>query len=610
MPINQVERDLGSINCPSSSNRCAAAHRKPLKLAGVMLLTAGCCLGGLAPQQAQAGPLIDWLFGARRTAPAYPVGQPVPVGSGNVAGYAPYNAAVSGYGTPTASPVPMIPNGYATNYGNYYGSQLPVIGSTGAGYSTPPLSGIAAATMPPTVSYVPNYGTQSLRAPVTYYRPMLSTDPRTGAQVVAMAPCTSYEYQAQRVPTLGRSSLFGSYAPPAAPQTAPGMQSYTLPSGGIPLGYAAPSMMAPAATSYGYTSGYGSYSALQTPTTDLTAPPPAYGTPGSYPTNQYGATPYYNTTPNYSTNNGGSCGGYSGSSSPGYPYTVPGLSAPPSLQAAPTSPPPSTSAPAPSGSYPGSTAPPSSSSPSGVYPGPSNDPADSPPSLPNFPTSTSAASNDSYRPSLRSITRQPRQEEDTTVAQPSTDQPRSSAPAMTPLPAPRGFDASPNWNPGLLREGDMTASHNAPPQYVPLAAQYAGQSTAIHWASFESETASRQTPELPTNRLQLRPQLPTVESESSLQRESSYGSTPQSGLRNSRVRPSTTPEPRTPWGELELSSEPAAISSEQSHAMGSPTPEIRPQTPTARPSSESYRTPSAAPASNSLYNTDGWKPVR
>jgi hypothetical protein len=70
---------------------------------------------------------------------------------------------------------------------------------------------------------------------------------------------------------------------------------------------------------------------------------------------------------------------------------------------------------------------------------------------------------------------------------------------MSPLPAPKGLE-KPRWNPGLLREEDMTAlrpvtrfdsSGELPPQYHGLARSSsaptiaAGQSKKIQWASFE-----------------------------------------------------------------------------------------------------------------------------
>ena len=214
--------------------------RKPL----VVVFAIAVC--GLLAGDVQAGPLLDWLFGRRQTAPAYPVGTPVPLGNG----YAP---SVAGYAPSVADYASRAP-GYVGNYGTYYSSQLPTIGPAGAGYTAALPSGIAAASLPipavpPTVSYVPNYQTYAQRAPITYYRPLLTTDPTTGAQVVAMAPCTSYEYMAQRVPTWGRSALFGTNAPPVLP-TQPSLPAYTLPSGGIPLAYSSPALTAPYSAAY------------------------------------------------------------------------------------------------------------------------------------------------------------------------------------------------------------------------------------------------------------------------------------------------------------------------------------------------------------------------
>jgi hypothetical protein len=195
--------------------------------------------------------------------------------------------------------------GYAANLGNYYGSQLPVIGPTGAGYSAQMPTGIAAATMPQTMSYVPNFNSSALRAPVTYYRPLLTTDPNTGSQVVAMAPCTSYQYLTQRVPAFGQSALYGSYQAPQ-PQPLQSIPSYTLPSGGIPLS----SNTSGSATFGGGTAlGYSPYSSYQI------SPPPMTGSP-SYPTSPLGSN-YYNSSPS-----GGSTGSI-------YSQSVPGLVAPP-----------------------------------------------------------------------------------------------------------------------------------------------------------------------------------------------------------------------------------------------------------------------------------------
>lgn len=486
---------------------------------------------GLSPRTAQAGPLLDWLFGRSSTAPAQPVGPPVPVGNGYAANYGVggYGVAPVGQAPSAAYPAANQAGGYAGNYGTYYSSRLPAIGPAGAGYTAPMPSGIAAATlpatMPPTLSYVPNFQTQSQRTPVTYYRPLMTTDPNTGAQVVAMAPCTSYEMMAQRVPVFGRSALFGSNTPPTFQPPAQALPTYTLPSGGIPLAYSTPSITAPYSTAYGVygsTNSAGSYSTLQ-PGIAQTAPniggtaPSNVGPAGSYPTAPLAQTPYYGSS------NGGSCGDHAATPWQPVPGGAPGLVAP----QAPPSQYPSQSTPDYSPVPNGTVAPPSSSSP-GVYPpsgGGSSDPGDVRPSLPSLGTSAASAphfdsqygnsqrsnsqhadstpaegaSQASQRPQLRSIVRYPSSpsqadsqasQSHATAAQGESGndyggvnrESRSEVPAMLPIPAPQDFHHEPRWNPGLLREEDMTAQRAIDSR----AAQLAGHAKPIVWASFES----------------------------------------------------------------------------------------------------------------------------
>lgn len=59
---------------------------------------------------------------------------------------------------------------------------------------------------------------------------------------------------------------------------------------------------------------------------------------------------------------------------------------------------------------------------------------------------------------------------------------------MRPIPVPDNFELSPKWNPGLLKEDDLTALR----AIAPDAAMYAGQSKEIRWASFEeNHTAAK-----------------------------------------------------------------------------------------------------------------------
>ncbi len=478
---------------------------------------------GLTPRAVQAGPLIDWLFGRTQTPPAHAVGPPVPVGNAHAAGF----GGVTGY--PAA--------GYAANYGTYYGSQLPAIGPAGAGYMAPMPNGIAAATLPSslpaTLSYVPNFQTQAQRVPVTYYRPLLTTDPNTGTQVVAMAPCTSYETMAQRAPALGRSALFGSNTAPTFQPPAQALPTYTIPSGGIPLAYSSPSITAPYSTAYGVygtSGGTGGYSALQ-PQTGLptvgTYPggpipsglaPTSVGPAGAYPTAPLSQAPYYGST-------SGGCSGGGGSSmstpwqtvTPGsVPSSIPGLVAPQAPANAPQYP--SPSFPAPQYAPAPSTSPaPSGEPPAELYP----DPADRPPVLPPVGSSAAApAQRNDLRPTLRGVVRHPQAGERPQQVNASrgsggssNSDSRSQVPMMSPIPAPADFNHEPRWNPGLLREEDMTASLHV----APSAAQWAGHAKPIVWASFESpdkqpdsKLGSRAVPipsEAPVVHGQLRPIL-------------------------------------------------------------------------------------------------------
>ena len=352
---------------------------------------------------AQAGPLLDWLFGYRTAArPAYPVGQPVPVGNAaNMPGGYAANMPAAGY--PIGG---YAPGGYAANYGNYYGSMMPVIGPRGYGYPAAQPTAVAAATAPSIMSYVPDYRTSQYRAPVTYYRPMMTTDPNTGSQVVALAPCTSYEYQTQRIPTFGYNGVMGSFSTPPVVPAPPTMPTYTLPSGGVPLAAGGPAAVSPTisgayamgygsypninpmTTSPAYSSGYGSPSSSYSPQQPapqqpvLTAPPSS-----NYPTQPFSSAPGY-----YGSVSGGSTGGSTGNYAT--PYYTPGLVAPPAnpYNSAPVNP--YNSSPSYQPSFPVNPTPNTT---------PLRDPAgDTAPVLPPFNTGANLE-----RPQLRAIVRQP-----------------------------------------------------------------------------------------------------------------------------------------------------------------------------------------------------------
>jgi len=477
---------------------------------------------------AEAGPLLDWLFGYRNAArPAYPVGQPVPMGNAsNIAGGYAANMPVANM--PTAGyPIGGYPAaGYAANYGNYYGSMMPVIGPSGYGYPAAQPTGIAAATAPSIMSYVPDYRTSQYRAPVTYYRPLVTTDPNTGSQVVALAPCTSYEYQTQRIPAFGYNGVVGSYSTPPVVPAPPSMPTYTLPSGGVPLATGGPAAVLPP-SSGAYAMGYGGYSSVNPMTASptyssangspyrsyslqqpaipqqpmLTAPPA-----GNYPTQPFYSAPGY-----YGSVSGGSTGGSTGSyATPGY---APGLIAPPanSYYSYPVNPSSSIQPP----SYPLNTTPSTM---------PLRDPSgDMQPVLPPLGTSGSLE-----RPQLKAIVRQPMTANNSLNTETATppESRQSQGPTMAPIPVPADYEQQPRWNPGLLHEQDRTASRPVSPD----SSEHAGQSKSIQWASFKSESRPEQSrPEPARQPSGLRAIAPS--------------SAVQPAIQNQPAQPTTAPRP-------------------------------------------------------------------
>ena len=462
--------------------------------------------------RADAGPCLEWLFGCGKAAPSYPIGGPVPLGAGYGAGFnpgygvgygpVPAQAAVPAQTVPAQAGVPGYAAGFApsysvgsANYGTYYGMSMPAVGPAGAGYPTAVPSGITAATVPAPVfpatqppiqpqpmSFVPNYDSRALRAPVTYYRPLMTTDPNTGAQVVAMAPCTSYQYLTQRVPTFGQSALYGSYQTPSPPQRT--IPTYSLPSGGVPIAQSSSSMVAPHATL-----GYGPYTTYQPALAAPSSLPGAVQTAPGYATTPITSTPYY------SAPNGGSSGTI-------YSAPIPGLSAPPSTPYSST---PNYSAPAPASPGYSTPASPGYSTPAPALPGfsapssnpvlPGSDPADMVPSLPQY---------NGQRPQLQSIVPDVGGigNESASTASPKHDTSSASEkisrelPVMSPIPAPEGLD-KPRWNPGLLREEDMTAlrpvtrfdQYASRPSVQPTQLIQPGQSKKIVWTSFENSNS-------------------------------------------------------------------------------------------------------------------------
>lgn len=254
--------------------------------------SAQCCLdifgwGKSTNTASTAGAMPSFPYGANYAAApgSYPV---IPASGPNL---------MPGSGMATMPSGFTVPNGYAV--------PQPYV----AGYAGVPQG---VANFLPTT----NYNTQYFNAAVTYYRPVVTTDPRTGKQVTTMMPCTSYQQQAQRVPACSLGQCLTSSPTPMV--AAPPMPTATgsgnvMPPTNVPntVSYAAPA------------SGYSVPSTANgLPTINPTLPvyntggQPAYATSGvpvqaNYysPVNSqmpYGATPgntAWPTTSNFGTTN-------------------------------------------------------------------------------------------------------------------------------------------------------------------------------------------------------------------------------------------------------------------------------------------------------------------
>ncbi|MCA9107664.1 MAG: hypothetical protein KDA83_19775, partial [Planctomycetales bacterium] len=88
------------------------------------------------------------------------------------------------------------------------------------------------------VNYVPqtDYRTDWTQVPVTTYRPVTSADPVTGCTITCMRPCTTYEWRAQRVPVTTYRPVYSTQTV-QRPITQTAMlpaQGYAVPSYGVP----------------------------------------------------------------------------------------------------------------------------------------------------------------------------------------------------------------------------------------------------------------------------------------------------------------------------------------------------------------------------------------
>lgn len=107
-------------------------------------------------------------------------------------------------------------------------------GNAYSGYPNTSYSPVLPAGIPQAqVGVLPTgaYASQYYRAPTTYYRPVTSFDPRLGTTVTSLQPCTSYQYQAQRVPLLvpqtHSTAAYGSYGVSPQSRYYPGMVTST-----------------------------------------------------------------------------------------------------------------------------------------------------------------------------------------------------------------------------------------------------------------------------------------------------------------------------------------------------------------------------------------------
>jgi hypothetical protein len=87
-----------------------------------------------------------------------------------------------------------------------------------SGYPNTSYSPVIPLSLPQTnLGFLPTggYSSQYYRVPTTYYRPVTTFDPALGTTVTSLMPCTSYQYQAQRVPVLTpawQNYPYGNYA--------------------------------------------------------------------------------------------------------------------------------------------------------------------------------------------------------------------------------------------------------------------------------------------------------------------------------------------------------------------------------------------------------------
>jgi len=258
-----------------------AANRRPVCFPRCRYALSAVIAGGIAlavSSPCEAGPLWDALFG-RRNNYYYPVGAyyvPVtsvpPTSVPVIAGYAPFvptqssaydplvvhrpfngGSAWSGGVAPAgvwipatgSAPAAIAPSSFPTAPITVYSSNMAYAGAWNApagAAAGPCATGICPApqaagpSIPAAVAYWPRtaYRTVWYRVPVTSFRPTTVVNPTTGCAATSLAPCTTYAWQARRVPAPSGggflSRLFHGYhaspQPVAAPCAVPSGQAF------------------------------------------------------------------------------------------------------------------------------------------------------------------------------------------------------------------------------------------------------------------------------------------------------------------------------------------------------------------------------------------------
>jgi len=197
---------------------------------------AGAIYASAAP--AQAGPLLDWLFGRSYTT-AYAPGYTAGYAPSYTAGYAPTTV---GYAPTTTAYAPGYTAGYSPGYTAYrpaFGLGIfrrPALLPTATvptatvpttqtvGYAPVASAGGCNTCSPApqvTVAYQPrvSYRYSWLKVPVTTYRPVSTVDPTTGCACSQMQPCTTTKWQLGRIPVTTNYPTFKVAAPAATCNT-------------------------------------------------------------------------------------------------------------------------------------------------------------------------------------------------------------------------------------------------------------------------------------------------------------------------------------------------------------------------------------------------------